>query len=72
MVVQVGMKNAQRAVVALTVAVAALGVAGPAHADGGSDGEGGINLPESPNEVVDGVRTGLDVAATSWELAQAR
>ncbi|MFI6088156.1 hypothetical protein [Streptomyces sp. NPDC051218] len=65
------MRNTKRVVVALTVAAAALAVTGPASAEE-SSGEGGINLPENPQEVVDGVRTGLDVAATSWELAQAR
>ncbi|GAA3148521.1 hypothetical protein GCM10010449_79050 [Streptomyces rectiviolaceus] len=71
MIVHVGMRNVKRVVVALTVATAALAVAGPAHAGDGpsGDGEGGINLPDRPNEIVDGVRTGLDVAATSWEVA---
>ncbi|MFF1695824.1 hypothetical protein ACFVXC_19685 [Streptomyces sp. NPDC058257] len=72
MIVQVGMKNAKRAVIALTLATAALAATGSAHASDGNDGHGGINIPESPGEVVDGVRTGLDVAATSWEIAHAR
>ncbi|MGW7084724.1 hypothetical protein ACWGH2_14645 [Streptomyces sp. NPDC054871] len=66
------MRNTKRVVVALTLTAAALSVAAPASADDGSSGEGRINLPESPGEVVDGVRTGLEVAAMSWELAQAR
>ncbi|MFE6164396.1 hypothetical protein ACFQ7F_36400 [Streptomyces sp. NPDC056486] len=66
------MRNATRAVVALTLAAAALAVVGPAHAGDETDGEGGINIPESPGEVVDGVRTGLDMAAMSWEIARAR
>lgn len=66
------MTNAKRAAVALTLAAAALAVAGPASAGESSDGDGGINLPERPSEVVDGVRTGLDVATTTWEIANAR
>ncbi|MGW5865174.1 hypothetical protein ACWFRJ_23700 [Streptomyces sp. NPDC055239] len=66
------MKSAERAVVALTLVAAALAVAGPAHAGEETNGHGGVNLPESPGEVVDGVRTGLDVAKTSWEIAHAR
>ncbi|MGW5736706.1 MULTISPECIES: hypothetical protein [Streptomyces] len=61
----------KRAAVALTLAAAALAAAGPASADDGSSGDG-IHLPHSPDEVVDGVRTGVDAAAMTWELAQAR
>lgn len=72
-IVQMGMKNTNRAVVALTVAAAAFAVAAPtsAHADE-SPREGSINLPDDPRQVVDGVRTGLDVAAMGLEAAQAR
>lgn len=72
MIVQLGMKNTKRAVVALTLAAAALATAGPAEADDVPGDNGRINLPHSPGEVVHGVRTGLDAAAMTWELAQAR
>lgn len=72
MIVQLGMNKTKRAVAALTLAAAAFAVAGPAAADDGSPDEGSINLPDSPEEVVDGVRTGLDTTAMALEAAQAR
>ncbi|MEU6001014.1 hypothetical protein ABZ837_24690 [Streptomyces sp. NPDC047197] len=62
------MRNAKHAVAALTLAAAALAVAAPAHA-GEESSHDGINIPDNPGEIVDGVRTGLDVATTSWETA---
>ncbi|MFH8487582.1 hypothetical protein [Streptomyces longisporoflavus] len=63
------MRNAKRAAAALTLAAAALAVTGPASADEAPREGGQINLPDDPGEVVDGVRTGLDVAAMAWETA---
>lgn len=73
MIVQVGMKNTNRAVIALTVAAAAFAVAAPApaHADESPRG-GSVNIPDDPREIVDGVRTGVEVAAMGLEAAQAR
>ncbi|MEV8313447.1 hypothetical protein AB0Q95_04660 [Streptomyces sp. NPDC059900] len=62
------MRNAKRAAAALTLAAAALAVAGPAHADEAREG-GQINLPDDPREVVEGLQTGLDVAAMAWKTA---
>jgi hypothetical protein len=63
------MKNTKRAVTALTLAAAALTMAGPAHANDGSSKDG-IHIPDDPDEVVDGVRTGLDVMAMGLETAR--
>ncbi|MEV6756957.1 hypothetical protein [Streptomyces sp. NPDC051214] len=71
MIVQVGMKNTKRVVVALSAAAAAFAVAAPAHADE-SPREGSINLPDDPRQVIDGVRTGLEVTSMGLEAAQAR
>ncbi|MEV0652327.1 hypothetical protein [Streptomyces sp. NPDC050395] len=73
MIVQVDMKNTKRVVVALSAAAAAFAVAAPApaHADESPRG-GSINLPDDPRQVVDGVRTGVEVASMGLEAAQAR